>query len=70
MFTLGFFVGIALSPFWMSVTLMTHHVKPKTQLKSKNDYSKCWISVKIAVRSLTGRMSFVGIYNLEDQVAV
>jgi hypothetical protein len=38
MFILGFFVGIRLSPFWISVTLMTHHVKPKTQLKSKNDY--------------------------------
>jgi hypothetical protein len=35
MFTLGFLVGMVLSPFWGSVTLMMHRVKAKTPFKSK-----------------------------------
>jgi hypothetical protein len=35
MFTLGFFVGIVLSPFGAGVTLMMYHVRMKTLLNQR-----------------------------------
>jgi len=56
MFTLGFLVGIVLSPFRISVTLLMHHVNVKIPLKLKTDYRlKECIPVKIVTRLTTGR---------------
>jgi hypothetical protein len=59
MFTLGFFVGIDLSPFGISVTLMTHHVKVKISLKSKHGYRlKEWIPGGLAKCFVTGSNTY------------
>jgi hypothetical protein len=65
MFTLGFLVGMVLSPFWLSVTLMMHRVKTKIPLKSKHDYRlKWWIPIKIAELLTTGSSPhFTGMEN-------